>query len=219
MKRGKTGFIFIVGNMFGSKTREMMHLLNLEQSMGRKVQAFKTFFDDRYAIDKITTHDGAEFPATAVKSTAELISRIQPDVEVIGIDEVQFFDDEMIEFILENKAKYLIIATALQLDFRGHPFPLRKKEGKEIDSEFHVGHLMPHAIVITRYPQCTHRDGTGICRAEGIYIQRFRPDGSLAPYEEPTVIVGGEDKYKPRCIDHFIEPEKSAFENSWQRKL
>ena len=206
MRRGKTGFVFVVGNMFGSKTREMMHLLNLEKSMGRKVQAFKTFFDDRYAVDNITTHDGAIFPATAVRGTSELVEKVQPGVEVIGIDEVQFFDERIVEFILENKERYMVIGTALQLDFRGDPFPLRSLGNREIDSLLHVGHLMPHAVVVPKYPQCTYQNSGGICRAEGIYIQRYRPDGSLAPLSEPTVVVGGEDKYRPRCIDHFVRP-------------
>ncbi len=206
MKRG-TGFTFIVGNMFGSKTSEMIHLLTLEESMGREVQAFKTFFDDRYAVNKITTHNGGEYPATAVRSTDDLAGRIRPGVEVIGIDEVQFFDDGIVDFILENKEKYLIIGTALQLDFRGNPFPLRSKENREIDSRLHVGDLMPYALVVPRYPLCNHDNGEGKCRAPGIYIQRFRPDGSLAPYSEPTVVVGGKDRYQPRCIDHFVVPQ------------
>lgn len=207
MKESETGFIFVVGNMFGSKTSEMIHLLSLEKDMGRKVQAFKISWDDRYSVGNLVTHHGTEFPALQVTGTRELEDFLEPDTRVIGIEEVQFFDDPIIDFILKNKENHLIIATALQMDFRGNPFPLRSADGKEHDSKRHVGDLMPYAKIIPRYPQCTFKEEKGICRAEAIYVQRFRPDGSLAPYSDPTVVVGGKDKYAPRCIGHFVRPE------------
>ncbi len=207
MKESETGFILVGGNMFGSKTSEMIHLLSLEERMGRKAQAFMVPWDNRYGVGKITTHHGTEYPAFQVENTARLIKILHQNTEVIGIDEVQFFDDKIIEFILENKEKKLIIATALQMDFRGNPFPLRGAGGKECDSEKHVGNLMPFAKIIPRYPQCTFKEEDRICRAEAIYTQRFRPDGSLAPYKDPTVVVGGKDQYAPRCIGHFVRPK------------
>lgn len=206
MRESEKGFIYIIGNMFGYKTSEMLHLLNLEQNMGRKVQLFRVGWDNRYGINYVTTHDGTRFPAIQVKNTEELVRNLSEDTEVIGIEEVQFFDEEIIDFILTNKEKHLVVATALQMDFRGNPFPLRGPEGVSQDSKKHVGHLMPHAKVVSRYPQCTFREDSGLCRAEAIYIQRFRSDGSLALYEEPTIVVGGPDKYAPRCIEHFIRP-------------
>lgn len=208
MRRSNTGFTFVVGNMFGSKTSRMIHLLNLEKEMEGKVQAFKTTWDNRYGESEIVTHDGTSFPATAVKDTSGLLKCLKGDTEVIGIDEVPFFDEQIKDFILENKDKYLIIATALQLDFRGNPFPLRSPRGEQYDSEVHVGELMPYARIITEYPQCIFKIDGGFCRAyPAIYVQRFRPDGSLAPYSDPTVVVGGKDKYAPRCIEHFTKPE------------
>lgn len=207
MRNSETGFIFIVGNMFGSKTREMIHLLNLEENMHRKVQAFKIAWDDRYGESEIITHDNSSFPSISVKNTSDLVNRITEGTQVIGIDEVQFFDDPIKEFILEKQKEYLIIATALQLDFRGNPFPLRSREGLEIDSQFNVGGLMPYGKLITRYPQCTYLEEERICRAEAMYIQRFRHDRSLAPSSDPTVVVGGGQIYEPRCLEHFIFPD------------
>ena len=207
MRESETGFIFVVGNMFGSKTSEMIHLLNLEKDMERKVQAFKISWDDRYRIGNLVTHHGTEFPAMQVTGTRELTNLLESDTKVLGIEEVQFFDDRIIDFILKNKERYLIIATALQMDFRGNPFPLRSVRSKEHDSEKHVGHLMPYAKIVPRYPQCTFKEEGGICRAEAIYTQRFRPDGSLAPYSDPTVVVGGKDRYAPMCSRHFVKPK------------
>lgn len=208
MKESGTGFTFIVGNMFGSKTSEMIHLLNLEKTMERKVQAFKISWDDRYGAGKIKTHQGTVFPAKQVRGTLELENSIKKGTQVIGIDEVQFFDEGIMDFILENKEKYLIIATALQMDFRGEPFPFRSFEGREFDSHNHVGHLLPYAKILPRYPKCTFEESGRICRDEAIYIQRFREDGSFARYSDSTIVVGGRDKYAPRCIEHFVRPEK-----------
>ena len=210
MKETEYGFIFIIGNMFGSKTSEMIHLLSLEEIMKRKVQAFKISWEDRYGEDEISTHQGTKFPALKVRNTSDLIISLRKDTEVIGIDELQFFDEKIKDFILENKERYLIIGNALQLDFRGNPFPFRSLKGKEYDSEKHVGHLMPYAKIITRYPQCMYQtltDPSGICRSEAIYIQRFKEDGSLAPYNDPTIVIGGRDRYAPRCIEHFVKPK------------
>jgi len=206
MRKAERGFVFIVGNMFGSKTSEMIHLLNLEQNMGRKAQLFKIDWDKRYGESEVITHNGMRCPAIGVADTKGLTELIKKDTEVLGIEEVQFFDEEMFEFILENKDKYLILATALQMDFRGNPFPFRSFHGKEYDSPRNVGHLMPYAKIISRYPQCTGKTDGDFCRAEAIYIQRFKPDGALAPYSDPTVVVGGKDLYEPRCIEHFVKP-------------
>jgi thymidine kinase len=208
MRESETGFIFIIGNMFGSKTSEMIHLLNLEQNMGRKVQAFKISWDDRYRAESLLSHQGTAFPARQVKDTSGIVELLKRDTEVLGIEEVQFFDERIIDFILENKERYLIVATALQLDFRGNPFPLRSTKGREFDSDRHVGHLLPYAKILSKYPQCTFDENGRICREEAIYIQRFRFDGRLAPYSDATIVVGGKDKYSPRCIEHFVKPKK-----------
>lgn len=103
MKESETGFIFVVGNMFGSKTSEMIHLLSLEKDMGRKVQAFKISWDDRYSVGNLVTHHGTEFPALQVTDTRELEDFLEPDTRVIGIEEVQFFDEKIMDFILKKK--------------------------------------------------------------------------------------------------------------------
>lgn len=206
MKLPKTGFVLIVGNMFGGKSNEMVHLLNLEKTMKRNVQAFKVSWDDRHEMDRIKTHNGAEYPALAVPNTYSLIERLNSETKVMGIDELHFFDDPIKDFITENMRNYLIIATALQLDFRGNPFPLRSPLQKEKDSEIHIGHLMPFAQIIPRYPQCTYEKEGVICREEALYPQRFKPDRSLAPYSDLTIRVGGKDIYEARCREHFIRP-------------
>jgi len=107
MRNFERGFVFIVGNMFGSKTSEMIHLLNLEKDMGRNVQAFKMSFDNRYKAGSLLTHSGMAFPAKQVKSPLHLESLLKKETQVVGIEEVQFFDERIIDFILENKEKYL----------------------------------------------------------------------------------------------------------------
>lgn len=207
MRKSEVGFNFIVGSMFGFKTSEMIHLLNLETEMKRKVQAFKVPWDNRYGYSSIVAHNGMEYPAISVPNTSGLIKQLKKSIEVIGIDEIQFFDEDIIDFILENRRNYLIIATALQMDFRGNSFPLRSPKGKEYDSERHVGELMPFAKLTSRYPQCTYETNGKFCRTEAEYTQRWNADGTLSRYEDQTVVIGGSEKYAPRCIEHFIEPK------------
>lgn len=206
MRESKTGFTFIVGNMFGFKTSEMIHQLLLERDMERNVQAFKVSWDNRYSDDYITSHNGMYYSALAVPDTSGLVKSLNIDTEVIGIDELQFFDDEMIDFIKKNKDKYMIIATALQRDFRGNAFPFRSKYDREVDSKRHVGELMPLSRIVPRYPQCTHRTDGEYCRAEATYIQRWNSDSHLSRYDDKTIEIGGGEKYSPRCEEHFIKP-------------
>jgi thymidine kinase len=210
MKLPKTGLTFIVGNMFGGKTSEWGRILSNEVYNGRKVQAFKTPWDNRYGETVVKTHDGAVFekiPTTAVKDTSELVKRLNPKTQIIGIDEIQFFDENIFYFIKEEAKNYHIIATGLQLDFRGNPFPLRG-EKKEIDSKITTSHVISLSTNIIHMPSyCRQNGGENICGETAVYIQRFKEDGSIAPASDPTVVVGGSDLYSPRCEKHFLKPK------------
>lgn len=210
MKLPKTGLTFIVGNMFGGKTSRFGSILSHAAYSGKKVQAFKISWDDRYGETNIKTHDGAIFskiPTRTVENTADLIRNLNSDVEVIGIDEVQFFDDKIFYFIINNLGKYHFVVTGLKLDFRGNPFPLRRSSKHE-DSEITVGNLMPYATEIINVPSyCRQNGGENICGEVAVFIQRFKEDGSIASSSDPTVVVGASDIYSPRCEKHFVKPD------------
>ncbi len=206
------GFTFYVGNMFGGKTAQMVVDLQRAEIAGKKVQAFKLAWDNRYDEGYITANNGQlKFSAISIPDAKGIIKHLNSDTEILGIDELQFFDWSTINFIKQLKNKIKIIGTALQFDYRGEPFALREVGNKEIDSKYHVGDLMSLAYpIIHKLPVCTHETNGKICAKEALYPQRLNEDGGLSKYEDKTIVVGGVNKYFPRCIEHFVMPQRNA---------
>ena len=118
--------VVYVGNMFGGKTASMVGDLQRAEIAGKKVQAFKVAWDNRYEEGFITANNGQlKFPATSVPNISALENLLKK-VDVLGIDELQFFDWKSIELINKLRGETKIIGTALQFDYRGEPFPLRE---------------------------------------------------------------------------------------------
>ena len=189
----------ITGCMYAGKTAELLRRIRREMIAGRRVQLFKPLIDTRYSVRNIVSHDKHEIEAVPVSSTQELIAFLnEPDV--IGIDEIQFFDPAIIGFCLEQVRRgRTVICSALATDFRGDPFPFRS-------SSLHVGDLLPHGVVTTLRAICTYRgDNDAICGRDADMTQRLI-DGRPAPRDSPTVAVGGAESYEARCrMHHFIE--------------
>src|SRR6187431_2872870 len=85
----------IVGSMFSGKSEELIRRLRRAQIARQKVQIFKPAIDTRYAQDHIVSHSEMRIPSETVESSRELLDRVHPDTEVVGIDEGQFFDLEL----------------------------------------------------------------------------------------------------------------------------
>jgi thymidine kinase len=112
----------IAGSMFSGKTEELIRRLKRAQFAKLKVEIFKPMVDTRYDDDKVVSHDANEIRSTPVPAAANI--RILADTcDVIGIDEAQFFDDEIITVCndLANKGIRVIVA-GLDMDFKGNPF-------------------------------------------------------------------------------------------------
>lgn len=112
----------ICGSMFSGKTEELIRRLKRAQFAKQKVEIFKPIVDTRYHEDMIVSHDANEIRSTSVPAAANI--RILGDTcDVVGIDEAQFFDDEIITVCndLANKGVRVVIA-GLDMDFKGNPF-------------------------------------------------------------------------------------------------
>lgn len=188
----------IVGTMFGGKSTELIRRLKRYEIAGRTVQVFGPSLDTRYGKDCITSHDKIQRAANYVASAQELEDHVSPDTQVIGIDEVQFFDSAIIETCEKyaNNGK-IVIAAGLLKEFRDEYFPL--KDGKKTMSD-----LMKAAdVTIQLTAVCDARNGNGeICGGEATRVQRYI-DNQVAPYDSPIVLVGGKDSYAPRCRQHY----------------
>jgi thymidine kinase len=183
--------------MYAGKTAELQRRLRREIIAGRRVQIFKPVIDKRYSVTHVTTHDKVGVEAIPVADTQELISFLK-DPDVIGIDEIQFFDPAIIGFCLEQVRRgKTVIVSALATDFRGEPFCFR-------NSSLHIGDLMPHGIITTLRAICTYKDEHDIiCGDEADMTQRLIDD-KPAPYDSPLILVGSTENYEARCRKHHF---------------
>src|SRR5699024_8650889 len=120
----QSGWVEVIcGSMSSGKSEELIRRLRRATYGNLSVRVFKPALDDRYADDAIVSHNGTTIIAHAVKSATAILAYRNSDVDIIGIDEVQFFDDEIVQVadILANSGIRVILA-GLDTDFRGEPF-------------------------------------------------------------------------------------------------
>jgi len=177
------GWIELVcGSMFSGKTEELLRRVRRAEIARKTLRLFKPAVDQRYGIERVASHDGvAREDAIVVQSAAEILDHITPDVEVIAIDEIQFFDWSIADVcsLLANDRKR-VIAAGLDQDFRGEPFgpmPLLMALAERVDKL--------HAICV-------------VCGASASRTQRLI-DGHPARYDDPIILVGGSESYEARC--------------------
>ena len=119
----KAGYIEVIcGSMFSGKTEELIRRMKRAQFAKQKVEIYKPCIDVRYSEDEVVSHDSHSIPSTPIDSPASMLL-LSSDVEVVGIDEAQFFDDTLVEVVqtLANRGVRVIIA-GLDTDYMGKPF-------------------------------------------------------------------------------------------------
>ncbi len=178
----------ITGSMFCGKTDELIRRLRRATIARQKVQVFKPAIDNRYDVQKVTSHAGSEFAAQPIQSAADILRYLEPDTTVVGIDEAQFFDDAIIEIVqgLADRGLRVIVA-GLDTDFRGEPFgpmPILMAKAETVDKL--------HAICM-------------VCGEPASRTQRL-VNGQPAHYNDPVVIIGAAELYEARCRQHHIVP-------------
>lgn len=112
----------ICGSMFSGKTEELIRRLKRAQFARQKVEIFTPSIDTRYAEDAVTSHDSNQIRSTPVPAAAN-IPILADNCDVVGIDEAQFFDDEIVKVCndLANRGVRVIVA-GLDMDYKGNPF-------------------------------------------------------------------------------------------------
>ncbi len=178
----------ICGSMFSGKTEELIRRIKRAEIARQKVQVFKPALDDRYKTDKLSSHSGDYYEAIVVQNAAEIIELLAPNIDVIAIDEVQFFDWTIAQLCeqLANQGRRVIVA-GLDMDFRGEPFgpmPLLMAQAESVDKL--------QAICI-------------VCGAPASRTQRLI-DGRPANYDDPIIMVGASEVYEARCRYHHKVP-------------
>jgi thymidine kinase len=165
----------IVGSMFSGKSEELIRRLRRAQIARQRVQIFKPALDTRYADDAIVSHSEMRISSRAVASSRALLELVEDDTEVVGIDEGQFFDQELPAVVdeLANRGKRVIVA-GLDQDYLGKPFE-----------------PMPQLLAIAEYITKT----LAICMVCGNpanHTQRLVPSGD-------RVLLGTQGTYEARC--------------------
>lgn len=120
----ESGWIEVIaGSMFSGKSEELIRRLRRAQIARRKVQIFKPRIDARYSEEHIVSHSDMKIESIAVTSASEILAAVGMDTEVIGIDEGQFFDQDLVRVVnqLADQGKRVIIA-GLDMDYLGRPF-------------------------------------------------------------------------------------------------
>lgn len=183
-KNQRKGWIEVVcGSMFSGKTEELIRRMKRAQFAKQKVEIFKPAIDIRYDEEDVVSHQGNAIRSTPVQSSGNILL-LANDVDVVGIDEAQFFDDELPEVCekLANMGIRVIIA-GLDMDFKGIPFgPMPA--------------LMARAEYVTKVHAICMR-----CGDLAQYSYRKTADKSL-------VLLGEVDEYEPLCRKCFNEAEK-----------
>lgn len=197
----------ITGPMFSGKSEELIRRIRRAVIAGQKVQVFTPSIDFRGGTNCIFSHDKRKIEAIPVNSSKEILEKLDPDTEVVGVDEIQFLDDGIIEVAEELVRRGIrVILACLNLDFRGEPFPFR-------NSKRTVAEMIARSDYIYKLQAiCTHKikDKNGnvrICGKKAHFTQRLI-DGKPAPYDSPTIVVGSEELYEARCRKHHIVPGK-----------
>jgi len=174
----------ICGSMFSGKSEELIRRVRRVQIARKKVQIFKPLLDNRYHVQYIYSHNGSKLKATCIENPEEILKVVKHDIEVIAIDEAQFFDDRIIEVcqILANQGKRVIVA-GLDQDFRGEPFG-----------------PIPALLAIAEYVDKLQ----AICMVCGRPATRTQRlvNGKPADYNDPTILIGAKESYEARCRQH-----------------
>jgi len=177
------GYIEVIcGSMFSGKTEELIRRLKRAKIAKQKVEIFKPEVDKRYADDGVVSHDENKVHCTPVQ-TASQILLYDIDADVVGIDEAQFFDMELVTVCneLANRG-FRVIVAGLDMDFRGKAFG-----------------PMPDIMASAEYVTKVH----AICMKCGNLAQfshRFIKDESL-------VVLGEKESYEPLCRACYIEAQ------------
>lgn len=195
MDNHRGGWIEIIaGGMFSGKSEELIRRLRRAVIARQRVQVFKPLIDDRFATDEVVSRDERRLKAVCVATGAELLARVEIGVQVVGIDEVQFFDDGIVDVCMQlADAGIRVVAAGLDQDFKRRPFgpmPALLSVAEEVSKM--------HAVCVR-------------CRGAAHYSQRV--SGGDAQVEV------GDSSYEARCRACFEDYRAGAEEEEKQQEV
>ncbi|WP_080872343.1 thymidine kinase [Oceanobacillus timonensis] len=180
----------ICGSMFSGKSEELIRRVRRATFAHLNVCVFKPAIDTRYDEKAVVSHDGTTTIAKSIRDAAEILEEMEPDMDIVAIDEVQFFENNVIDVIEELVHRDIrVIVAGLDMDFRGVPFEP-------------VPQLMALSESVTKLNAICP-----ICGSPASRTQRLI-DGKPASYDDPVIMVGASESYEPRCRHHHEVPNR-----------
>ena len=170
------------GSMFSGKSEELLRRIKRGVIAKQKVLLFKPSIDNRYEENMVSTHNGNSYESVNIDKAEQIYDYIiDKKYDIIGIDEVQFFDEKIVEVI--NKLAddgIRVIVAGLDMDFKAEPF-----------------HPMPEIMAISEMVTKLH----AVCNKCGKEASRSQRliNGEPAKYDDPIVVIGASESYEARC--------------------
>ena len=180
-KRGAGSITVVCGSMFAGKSEELIRLARRALYARKKVQVFKPILDDRYHASMVVTHMGVQHEALPVRSVADLKSKIEPETDLVLIEESQFFDQSLADLAMNLADEGVsVVCVGLDQDFRREPFgPMPR--------------LLALADEVVKLRAICMK-----CGAPASHTYRM-VDGRPAHRDDPIVLIGANERYEARC--------------------
>lgn len=197
----REGWIEVIcGCMFAGKTEELIRRINVLSYARKNILVFKPKIDNRYSTTEIASHAGSKVPCIVISEAKEILNHVNYDTDVVAIDEVQFFDEDVVdicEYLADSGLRVMV--AGLDKDFRGEPFGV-------------LPDLLTRAEFVTKLTAVCAKCGAPATRTQRII------NGKPASFNDPIVLVGAKEAYEPRCRHcHEIVEKPIKFEN--QKKI
>lgn len=172
----------ICGSMFSGKSEELLRRIKRGVIAKQKVLLFKPSIDNRYDENRVSTHNGNSYDSISIEKSSDILNFVKDTkYDIIGIDEIQFFDNDIVKII--NKLAddgIRVIVAGLDMDFKAEPF-----------------HPMPEIMAISEMVTKLH----AVCNKCGKEASRSQRliNGKPAKYDDPIVVIGASESYEARC--------------------
>ena len=179
----------ICGSMFSGKSEELLRRIKRGVIAKQKVLLFKPSIDNRYDENRVSTHNGNSYDSISIEKSSDILNFVKDTkYDIIGIDEIQFFDNDIVKII--NKLAddgIRVIVAGLDMDFKAEPFhPMQE--------------IMAISEMVTKLHAVCNKCGKEASRSQRLI------NGKPAKYDDPIVVIGASESYEARCRHcHEIE--------------
>ena len=171
----------VIGPMYSGKSEELIRRLKRAKIAKQNIVVFKPQIDDRYSKEDVVSHSGDSIKAIPISDSNQIYDHIDEKTQVVGIDEVQFFNSKIVDVCeyLADKGVRVMVA-GLDKDFRGEAFGVMPE-------------LLTKGEFVTKLTAVCAKCGSPATRTQRLV------DGKPASFDDPVVLVGAVDHYEPRC--------------------